>query len=162
MTSFDGGRLKNEIAIKLDYQDWCEAATGPHGYRRVRRNPHSLGPSAAKILHLQQHAYNDIWVAHIWNAFRADRIHLHEVLLHCIDLICTHTSTAVLPEDLAETRVQPGSLILQMVTDILASTSFSVGSAGSAAPSSATEEVVPLGGYFLLASTCCNQRLREW
>lgn len=138
--------LKKGISIELDYQDWCESATGRYGYRVVRRNSSSLDPSAAKTPHIQEHDYNDIWMAHIWNAFRGGRIHLHEVLLHCIDLVCAHPIAVVLSEDLAESREQSRSLVLEMVADICASTFFSIGNtSGPASPG-----ILPLGGYFLI------------
>lgn len=142
--------LKKAIAIELDYQDWYEAATGPYKFRQVRRASQSVDSSSMKAPSFCRHSYKDIWVAHIWNAFRGSRIHLHEVLLHTIDLICAHASATLLSDDLYKTTLQSRSIVDEMVTDICASISFSIGSADSAAASPASEGVVPLGGYFLI------------
>ena len=149
--------LKTGISIEIDYQDWCETATGPYGYRRIRRNSQTLDRSTAKARQMQEHDYNDIWMSHIWIAFRGGRIHLHDILLHCIELICTHSIGVVLLGDLAETKEQSQSIIHEMVADICASTSFSIGSADPM-ETLAGEGVVPLGGYFSdMAFACCNQ-----
>jgi hypothetical protein len=141
--------LKTGISIELDNQDWAEAETGPYGYRRVRKNSPSFESAAVKAPQLEQHDYNDIWMAHICNPFRGGRIHLHKVLLHCIGLICTHPIAVVLSHDLTESKGQSQSMIIEMVSEICASTSFSIGSADCAGPPPATEGIVPLGGYFL-------------
>jgi hypothetical protein len=73
------------------------------------------------------HFYYDTYVSWTWNFFRACRIRLHEVLLHCIACIQSHPLAQSLSLDPEITGKESRSVIAEMVFDICCSTYFCLG-----------------------------------
>ena len=101
--------------------------------------------------------YYDIWAGYIWTGARAKRVHLHEVLLHCFDILDSHHSEA---ESLSsrlerlnlrdESRVQSKLIIEEMVSDICAAVPFMLGDVDAKGKHVLGVRRMPLGGYVMM------------
>jgi hypothetical protein len=162
--------VKNALVIDLQYQNWEDSATGSWCYKELHMSlstasdtsSHFSGSEGQKALHI----YHDIWVAWIWNNFRSFRIHLHEVLLHCISLLdceCTqalatalltihtaHPSAQKLAIDTLTTRNESSEVISTMISDICSSVPFCIGDIDSTGKPLMPTKSLPLGGYLLM------------
>jgi len=141
---------KQAIVLDLEYQEWSDSTVGPWSCRKLSTsfNMDTLPPMASR--NYPCHFYYDIWVAYVWNNHRSFRIHVHEVLLHCITLLRSHPSSVALPIDLEATCVQSRATISDLVHDICASIPFCLGDINSAGVPAKTERRIPLRGYLLL------------
>jgi hypothetical protein len=146
------GVVKEAVLIDLQYQQWADSLPTPWRPRFFRKP----GTTSAKIPHaeeacngLPQYVYEDIYVAWASNSCRAARIHLHEVLLHCVSLIKSHPH-AETSFDVEQTTIQSRTIISEMVSEICASTDFCLGEIDSVGNPAPTEYRMPLRGYLMI------------
>lgn len=146
------GVVKEAILIDLQYQQWAD--TLPTPWRpRIFRKPGTASTdrlNAGGIRNgLPQYVYEDVYVTWASNNFRAARIHLHEVLLHCVSLIelHPHAGASFLIE---ETRIQSRMIISEMVSEICASTDFCLGDINSVGDPAPARYRMPLRGYLMI------------
>lgn len=146
--------LKEAILIDLEYQDHSETVTGAWRYSEVRT---SLRPLPSNIatesfdLGSSLYIYHDIWIAMMWNIYRGCRIHLHEVILHCIDLLDSFPPAQALSIDSRTTRTQSRIIIEDMISDICSSVPFCLGDISSSGQPVMAGKRMPLCGYLLMA-----------
>jgi hypothetical protein len=147
--------VKEAILIDLQYQDWRNSASGLWKYRLLRTasNPASCiwnNMSPTKTQTALLYIYHDIWVATVWNWYRSCRMHLHEVLLHCMTLLHSHPPARAQSIDPKETLEQSHSIISDMLSEICASVPFCIGDIDSAGKPAKIERRMPLYGYLLV------------
>ncbi|RFU24971.1 hypothetical protein B7463_g11367, partial [Scytalidium lignicola] len=139
--------IKEAILIDLQYQEWADSLPTP--WRpRIFRKPGKI-PAEATTIYLQHYVYADVYVAWASNTCRAARIHLHEVLFHCVSLIelhaCSETSLCI-----EETRRTSRIIISEMISEICASIDFCLGDIDSFGAPASTEYRMPLHGYLII------------
>jgi hypothetical protein len=93
--------------------------------------------------------YHDIRVATVWNWYRSFRMHLHEVLLHCITLLHSHPLARSQSIDPKESLEQSHSMISDVLSEICASVPFCIGDIDSAGKPAKTERRMPLYGHLV-------------
>jgi hypothetical protein len=89
-------------------------------------------------------------MATLRNRNRSFRIHIHEILLHCISLIQYHPYGQTLSFDFENTRRQSASVIKEMISNICASISFCFGTINSAGKVVKNPKPIPAVGHFTL------------
>lgn len=138
--------VKDAILIDMQYEDWVEATTGVWSYRQVRTAPRAsmegYEPDFSCI-------YHDRWVAWAWNNSRMCRIHLHQVLLHCITLLEAH-SAGEASVDYTSTRQQSASTISSTMADICSSIPFCLGDIDSNGQPIPPGKRMAIGGYLVM------------
>ena len=146
--------VRELIILDLDYQSWSESMYETWPYHKLRicsnRSNASDNASSLTVLGAPPHVYHDIWVSLTWNHYRSCRIHLHEVLLHCLDLLHSHPDASDLSIDPQVTRVQSKSTISDLVSDICDSVPFCIGDIDSTGKSGNAARKIPLAGYLLV------------
>ncbi|RFU26910.1 hypothetical protein B7463_g9420, partial [Scytalidium lignicola] len=137
--------VKGGIAIEKACEEWSDSTlreSAEWSYKACR-----LRFIGAKISQkYPPYFYHDTYVAWTWNYFRACRIRLHEVLLHCITLIQSHPRVQSLSLDPKITSKESRSIIAEMVFDICCSTYFCVGQINSEGEPR-TQRPMPHWGY---------------
>jgi hypothetical protein len=135
--------IKEAILIDLQYQQWADSLPTPWRPRVFRK------PAEATTIYLRQYVYEDVYVAWASNNCRAVRIHLHEVLLHCVSLVelhaCSEASLCI-----EETRTTSRIVISEMISDICASVDFCLGDIDSFGAPASIEYRMPLRGYLMI------------
>lgn len=147
--------VKEAIIIDIEYQNWTNSTSDPWRYKILRA---VLQPSSDRRTDTRSPAspttstyiYHDIWVAHVWNNYRSSRIHLHEVLLHCIALLQEPKNGEMLSIDPEVTRVESEFIIAEALHDICASVPFCMGEIDSIGNVNGSSCRMPLCGYLLI------------
>ena len=146
--------VKESIILDLDYESWSQSTYETWPYHKIRmcssRSNASDDESSPTALGAPPHVYHDIWAALVWNQSRSCRIHLHEVLLHCLDLLHSHPDASNLSIDPQATRDQSKSTISDLVSDICDSVPFCIGDIDGNGKSRDAAKKIPLAGYLLL------------
>jgi hypothetical protein len=145
------GVIKEAVLIDLEYQQWADSLPTAWRLRIVHKSDRTSADrfnTDATSIGLPQYVYEDVYIAWASNNCRACRIHLHEVLLHCISLIELHPHAGA-SAYIEETRVQSRSIISEMVSDICSSTDFCLGDITPVGDPAPTEYRMPLGGYLM-------------
>ena len=145
--------IKEALLIDLEYQEWMHSLPSPWRPRIVRQ-PSTVRTEESRPRSTfdatPRYVYEDPYVAWASNNCRAARIHLHEVLLHCLSLLIdTHPDTDA-AFDAQQTQMQSRSIISEMLSDICASTDFCLGDIDSVGEPPSTEYRMPLRGYLML------------
>ena len=135
--------VKEAILIDVQYQQWIESLPVPWRARSFHR------PGTNSNDAFPQYVYEDVYVAWASNNCRAARIHLHEVLLHCISLIEKHAHPEIY-FDAEETRIQSRAIISEMIEEICACTDFCLGDIDSVGNLAVTNYRMPLHGYLMI------------
>ncbi|KAE9377490.1 hypothetical protein N431DRAFT_398426 [Stipitochalara longipes BDJ] len=146
------GVVKEAVLIDLQYQQWADSLPTPWRPRIIRKPGKTSMDRAnaeATSIGLPQYVYEDVYVAWASNNCRAARIHLHEVLLHCVSLIELHPHAGA-SSYIEETRIKSRTIISDMVSDICASTDFCLGDINSGGDPAPNEYRMPLCGYLMI------------
>jgi hypothetical protein len=143
--------VKEAILLEQEYDDWNNSTYETWPYHKVRiRSGKSDGGSPSNSQPSTPHIYHDIWVAFVWNMHRSCRIHLHEVLLHCLDLIHSHphaTEVSIHPQ---ATRDHSKATISDLLSDICDSVPFCIGEIDATGKSRGAANGIPLAAYLLV------------
>lgn len=144
--------VKEAILIDLQYQQWTESLPAPWRPRNFRKP----GTTSKEELNAENtskkfphYVYEDVYVAWASNNCRATRIHLHEVLLHCLSLIQMHPHAETY-FNAEQTRIKSRTIISEMIEDICACTDFCLGDIDSVGDAAATKYRMPLRGYLMV------------
>lgn len=145
--------IKEAIVLDIRFEGWREEAYEVWPYHKLRKG--SPLPNASEYAPaIQQtappHIYHDIWVAHVWNRYRCCRLHLHEVLLHCLDLLHSHPATSKLSIDTQTIREQSASTIPDLLSDVCDSVPFCIGDIDSAGNPLDPSKKIALHGHLLI------------
>lgn len=146
--------VKEAIILDLDYERWSECTYETWPYHKLRMCSTQSNASNSMPTSTPQtpspHIYCDIWVAFVWNMYRGCRIHLHEVLLHSIDLLQSHPCGSSLPIDPELSRDQSNSIISGLISDICDSVPFCLSDLNSSSQAQLKAKQIPLAGYLLI------------
>lgn len=158
--------VKEAILVDLQYQQWSDYGPGSYQHKVLyvpanldQRTPDmGSGPVISP-----SYIYQDLWIAFIWNNYRACRIHLHEVLLHCMDLYTSYSSAQSPGIDPAVTQEQSREVIKDLLSGICASIPYCLGDIDEAGePIDKEERRKPLTGWLMMwplyvARSSCEQ-----
>jgi hypothetical protein len=146
--------VKEAIILDLGYDGWSETTYEAWPYHKLRMCSTQVNASDKASSTIPQtsppHIYHDIWVAFIWNQYRSCRIHLHEVLLHSLDLLQSHPIASSLSIDPQATQDQSRLIISDLLSDICDSVPFCIGDIDSTGKPLDAAKRIPLGGYLLI------------
>lgn len=143
---------RRAILLDLDFQSWIDqCCSSQYWSYETLYAPPGLDVPAAQMLHV----HRDIWIAHVWMGCRSKRVHLHEVLLHCLDLLGPDPRTEGLKrfqfldrdEDLWERSTR---IIEDMVSGICASMPFLFGDINQSGELADPDTIKPLGGWLAI------------
>lgn len=146
------GVIKEAVLIDLQYQQWADSLPTPWRpriFRKPGKDPTDRFTAHASSIGLPWYVYEDVYVAWASNNCRAARIHLHEVLLHCVSLIELHPHSET-SRYIEETRITSRDIISEMISDICASIDFCLGDVDSVGDPAPTEYRMPLRGYLMI------------
>lgn len=141
--------VKEGMLLEQEYNNWNDSTYEMWPYHKVRTCS-SDGGLPSNTPPSTPHIYHDIWVAFVWNMHRSCRIHLHEVLLHCLDLIDSHPNAAEFSIDPHIMRDQSKSMISSLVSDICEGVPFCIGDIDATGKQQGAANGIPLAGYLLV------------
>lgn len=137
--------IKKGIAIEKECQEW----SGSTFRDSIQWSYKTCSPRFIEIetsYKYPAHLYHDRYVSWAWNHFRACRMRLHELLLHCITCIQPHLHAQGLSLDPEADGKESRSIIAEMISDVCCSTYFCLGKIDSdGAPR--TQRPIPHWGY---------------
>lgn len=146
--------IKDAIVLDLRYEGWSEATYESCSYYRLRMYSTRADVSDGASYRIPQktlpHVYYDIWVGLVWNLYRSYRLHLHEILLHGLDLLQSYPPASELCIDLHATRDQSKSIIYNLLSDICDSVPFCLDDIDSNGKIVKSARRIPLAGYLLI------------
>jgi hypothetical protein len=146
--------IKDALVLDLKYESWSETTyeTWPYHRSRMYSTPADVSDSTSHPIPQKTlpHVYYDILVAFVWNLYRSCLLHLHEVLLHCLDLLQSYPASLGLCIDPQATRDQSKSTISNLLSDIYDSVPFCIGDIDSAGKLVKSARRIPLAGYLLI------------
>lgn len=140
---------KEATIIDVQYQAWSDSTSGAWQCRELRTslNVDMRAPSVSQTAN-PLYLYHDIWVAYVWNTYRCGRIHLNEVLSHCMALLHAHPSAQALRADTEAANIQ--SLISDLLSGVCGSVPFCLGSIDALGNPAKAARPIALCGYLVV------------
>ncbi|KAF2092689.1 hypothetical protein NA57DRAFT_82053 [Rhizodiscina lignyota] len=146
-------QLQNHIqtgfAIDAGYQKWLDTylSSDTWGRRTIslpsESSTHAVGQEA--------YTYHDLWIANIWLGHYSKRMHLHNLLLHCLSLLDEH-------DRLRMREAYSRAIVENMVSGVCASVPFMLYEIDSKGNETRARRKIALCGYLLL----CQLHMARW